>query len=47
MNERSGKYEQQITGYKAFIPQNLPPHPPVKIEKDLKKSLISNSVEFA
>lgn len=39
---RSGAYIQQQTGYKAFIPEPLPPNPPVKIEGDLQK-LLSNA----
>lgn len=36
---RSGAYIQQQTGYKAFIPTQLPPDPPVKIEGELQNLL--------
>lgn len=39
---RSGAYIQQQSGYKAFIPEPLPPNPPVKIEGDLQ-NLLSNA----
>jgi len=29
---RAGQYIQQLTGYKAFIPQALPPKPPVQMD---------------
>lgn len=32
---RSGQYIFQISGYKAFIPNPLPPNPPVKIDDQL------------
>jgi Fic family protein len=40
MNERAGCYQTQLTGYKAFIPQNLPPQPAITIGDNLKKLLI-------
>jgi len=40
MNERAGKYQTQPTGYKAFIPQNLPPQPALVIGDSLKKLLV-------
>lgn len=39
---RSGAYRQQPTGYKAFLPAQLPPDPPVKIEGELQ-NLLSNA----
>ena len=30
--DRAGKYIVQIGGYKAFIPKQLPPDPPIKID---------------
>jgi Fic family protein len=39
MNERSGVYQTQTTGYKAFIPEALPPRPPLLIGDGLKKLL--------
>jgi hypothetical protein len=40
MNERAGHYQTQPTGYKAFIPQNLPPQPALVIGDSLKKLLV-------
>jgi len=40
MNERAGQYQTQSTGYKAFIPQNLPPQPALVIGDSLKKLLV-------
>ena len=36
---RSGRYVQQLTGYKAFIPTPLPPEPALKIDEELTKNL--------
>lgn len=33
--DRAGKYIVQIGGYKAFIPKQLPPDPPIKIDEEL------------
>lgn len=33
---RAGRYVQQPTGYRAFIPQPLPPDPPVQIDGELQ-----------
>lgn len=33
---RAGRYVQQITGYKAFIPNPLPPKPPIQITPALQ-----------
>jgi Fic family protein len=32
---RSGRYIQQPAGYKAFIPRNLPPDPPIQFDDEL------------
>lgn len=40
MNERAGHYQTQSTGYKGFIPQNLPPQPALVIGDSLKKLLV-------
>lgn len=40
MNKRAGYYQTQPTGYKAFIPQNLPPQPALAIGDSLKKLLV-------
>ena len=39
---RAGKYVSQPTGYKAFIPENLPPHPPVVFDDEML-ALLSNA----
>jgi len=36
---RAGRYVQQSTGYRAFIPAPLPPQPPVHLAGNLQKSL--------
>lgn len=33
---RSGRYVNQPTGYRAFIPARLPPEPAVRLEKGRK-----------
>ena len=40
MNERAGLYQTQSTGYKAFIPQHLPPQPDLVIGDSSKKLLV-------
>lgn len=47
MNERAGFYQRQSTGYKAFIPQNLPPQPVVVIGDTLKKLLVSTEQKLS
>ena len=44
---RSGAYIQQQTGYKAFIPNPLPPNPPVKIEGELQNLLSKADMSLA
>ena len=36
---RAGRYVQQPSGYRAFIPAPLPPHPPVKMDKEMVRLL--------
>lgn len=36
---RAGRYRQQPTGYRAFIPAPLPPDPPVRLEGELQTLL--------
>ncbi len=36
---RAGRYVQQETGYKAFIPAPLPPKPPVEIDAEMQELL--------
>jgi Fic family protein len=47
MNERAGHYQTQPTGYKAFIPQNLPPQPAIVIGDNLKKLLVSTEQKLS
>jgi len=39
---RAGRYVQQLTGYRAYIPAPLPPDPPIRIEGELQ-SLLSQA----
>ena len=32
---RAGRYVRQPTGYKAFIPKRLPPHPPLRADGEM------------
>lgn len=36
---RAGRYIQQITGYRAFIPETLPPDPPVQLKGNIQDYL--------
>ena len=36
---RAGRYVQQLTGYRAFIPASLPPSPPVALDGPLYAAL--------
>ena len=36
---RSGRYVRQATGYRAFIPEDLPPTPPVDIDLEMQRLL--------
>jgi Fic family protein len=36
---RSGHYQRQASGYRAFIPASLPPNPPLALEGELQKLL--------
>jgi len=38
-HNRAGRYIQQTTGYRAFIPEALPPDPPVQLEGNLQAYL--------
>lgn len=42
MQERSGRYELQPSGYKAFIPAPLPPDPPIGLD-DASQVLLSQA----
>lgn len=47
MSERAGYYQSQPSGYKAFIPKNLPPQPAVVIGDNLKKLLVSTEQKLS
>ncbi len=36
---RSGRYVRQLTGYRAFIPEKLPPNPPINIDAEMQRML--------
>jgi Fic family protein len=44
---RSGNYVMQPTGYRAFMPKPLPPHPRLKIEGDLQNLLSKADMALA
>ena len=37
---RSGEYIKQLEGYKAFIPNPLPPEPIIKLNEELTQKLL-------
>jgi Fic family protein len=39
MSTRSGRYERQVTGYRAFVPKPLPPDPPLRWDPELLRAL--------
>lgn len=47
MNERSGHYQVQPTGYTAFIPKDLPPQPPLDIGENSRQWLVSAEQKLA
>ncbi len=47
MNERAGYYQSQPAGYKAFIPQDLPPQPTVVIGEEQRKLLVLTEQKLA
>ncbi len=44
---RSGKYVNQPTGYKAYIPSPLPPDPTVNIDRDMQQLLSKADMALA
>ena len=40
--QRAGRYVQQSTGYRAFIPEALPPNPDIEFDGELR-TLLSNA----
>ena len=41
---RSGKQITQSTGYKAFIPNSLPPNPPIQVEGEIQRLLTNANI---
>lgn len=39
MTGREGRFIRQPSGYSAFIPANLPPDPPFKLDSELLRHL--------
>lgn len=39
MSTRAGKYQRQLTGYAAFLPNPLPPQPPIHFDDELQHLL--------
>lgn len=39
LSSRSGHYEMQTSGYRAFVPRSLPPDPPIEFSPELMKLL--------
>lgn len=44
---KSGEYQVQVGGYKAFIPNPLPPQPPLQLNEELTKKLTQASLYMA
>lgn len=42
MNDRAGKYIDTGVGYKSFVPNKLPPEPPLQIDSEMQQ-LLSNA----
>ena len=47
MTNRSGKLITQPGGYKAFVPEKLPPRPSLRIEGDLQNLLSQADMALA
>jgi Fic/DOC family N-terminal len=39
LSNLAGRYVRQLTGYRAFIPEPLPPHPPLDLSGELHRLL--------
>ncbi len=37
--DRAGRYVRQLSGYRAFLPADLPPEPPIRIDDSLQARL--------
>ena len=38
-NDRAGRYIKQLSGYKAYVPNPLPPDPPIHFDTELQQLL--------
>ncbi|MDD5325743.1 MAG: Fic/DOC family N-terminal domain-containing protein, partial [Polaromonas sp.] len=45
--QRAGRYIQQLTGYKAFVPEGLPPHPDIEFDGELRTLLSAADRDIA
>lgn len=36
---RAGRYQNQLAGYRAFVPAPLPPHPPIRMVGEIQSLL--------
>lgn len=44
--KRSGQYINQVSGYKAFIPSQLPPNPPIKMDEEMNQLLSEANISL-
>ena len=44
-SSRAGSYQSQPAGYRAFIPNPLPPNPPLRMDEELQ-ALLSRADRF-
>ncbi|MCK4233258.1 Fic family protein [candidate division WOR-3 bacterium] len=47
MKDRAGRYINQSTGYRAFIPKPLPPEPPIRFDDELQSLLSKADIALA
>lgn len=45
--QRAGRYIQQLTGYKAFVPEGLPPNPDIEFDGELRTLLSAADRDIA
>ena len=46
-SNRAGRYVQQATGYRAFVPEPLPPEPPIVFDGELQTELSTADRDLA
>lgn len=46
-SNRAGRYVQQATGYRAFVPEPLPPEPPIVFDGELQTWLSNADRDLA